>query len=213
MSGYGGSDISIFGRAFPYLDRNEWIWKFCNDAYFTLGGLMHLRAIAVSAFLVSCSMSMYGEETGPVSQALKVELRDKKTKVVDLKSLTTFEWDEVVLFAPYEPTEDVCRRLALSETDCRSTITVASIDDGEMVMVFRKSGRIVHVERHHRFHGDFEPRKKTQTISATSAIFAVSQNGQSSRGDAWLVLVPLASYPPPNPAVQGTLRDKAAQRP
>lgn len=48
-------------------------------------------------------------------------------------------------------------------------------------MVFRESGKIVHVERHNRFHGDFIPQKEMQKISAASAMFAVSQGASPAK--------------------------------
>lgn len=157
---------------------------------------MYLRAIAAVVFLASCNMSLYSEETGPISQALNTELRDKRGNAINLKSLTPFEWDELLLFAPYEGPKEICPQLALSKEECHNKITVASNADEEMVMVFRKNGKIVHVERHDRFHGDFIPQKETQTISAESAVFAVSQRGNSGKGDPWLVLTPVGSNPP-----------------
>jgi len=156
-------------------------------------------------------MSLYGEETGPISHALNTELRDKKVNTINLKSLTPFEWDELVLFAPYEGPKEICPQLALNEEECRNKITVASNADEEMVMVFRESGKIVHVERHNRFHGDFIPQKEMQKISAASAMFAVSQRGKSGKGDPWLVLTPIGANPPPNISLQGTLRLSAAR--
>lgn len=172
---------------------------------------MHLRTIAAVVVLASCNMSLYSEEIGPVSQALNTELRDKKANTINLKSLTSFEWDELFLFAPYEGPKEICPLLALSKEECHNKITVASNADEEMVMVFRKNGKIVHVERHDRFHGDFIPQKETQKITIESALFAVSQKGKSSKGDAWLVLTPLGSNPPSNPAVHADLARKAAQ--
>lgn len=172
---------------------------------------MHLRALAAAIVLASCDMSLYGVETGPVSQALNTELRDKKVNTIDLKSLTPFEWDELFLFAPYEGPKEICPNLALNENECQKAITVASNADEEMVMVFRKEGKVVHVERHDRFHGDFMPQKERQRIGFESPPFAVSQNGKSSKGDAWLVLTPLVSNSPPNITVHTDLARKTAQ--
>ena len=177
---------------------------------------MKLRVITAVALLASCDMSRFGEETGPISQALNTELRDKKTNTINLRSLTPFEWDEFVLFAPYEGPKEICPQLALSEKECREKIRVASNADEEMVMIFRKNGKIVHVERHHRFHGDFMPQKEAQKISAESALFAVSQFGKSGNGEAWLVLTQQGTNAPPNipvkaqPSAAGTSRKRAA---
>lgn len=175
-----------------------------------MGVAMRLLPVLVSVLLSSCAM--YDSTTGPVSEGLKKELRSAKAAMVDLKAITTFEWDELVLFAPYESTNEICRKLALDTRQCRSKITVASNADEEMVMVFRRNGDIVHVERHDRFNGDFAPTKETQTILAANAVFAVTTKGASTGGEPWLVLTRVSSPATSNPAAQGTLRAGTAWR-
>jgi hypothetical protein len=144
--------------------------------------LLYLWAILVSA----CQFP--DPPPGPVSLALKEELRIKKVTSIDLVTLTKFEWDELFLFSPYQPTQDVCRELVLSEESCSRTIRVQSNDDGEMLMVFRKNGAIVHVEMHHRFHGDFSPTKQGQVISPRNGRYQVTQTSTTSSGAPWLQL-------------------------
>jgi hypothetical protein len=142
----------------------------------------YLWAILFSA----CQLS--DPPPGPVSLAIKEELRTKKVTSIDLSTLTKFEWDELILFEPYQPTQDVCRELALSQESCLRTIRVQSNDDGEMLMVFRKGGDIVHVEMHYRFHGDFSPVKREQKISPKNGRFQVKQISTTSSGAPWLQL-------------------------
>lgn len=147
--------------------------------------LLYLWVVLLSA------CQYFDAPPGPVSLALKEELRTKKVTNVDLATLTKFEWDELILFGPYQPIQDVCRELGLSYVSCARTIQVQSNDDGEMLMVFRKDGAIVHVEMHYRFNGDFSPIKKAQRISPKNGRFQVKQTSTTSSGEPWLQLDPM----------------------
>lgn len=150
----------------------------------------------VLAILLVLNLSGCGDfyrylKSGEVGWALKKELRDKKATKVELSKLTKFAWDELFLFGPYRPASEVCKRLELSAGDCRSVITVESTDDGEMLMVFRLKGRVVHTEMHIRWHGDFTPVAK-EPFTPRTAIFSVSVEGKAARGEDWLKLRPVS---------------------
>lgn len=144
--------------------------------------------------LLFLSLSSCGEvyrylNSGDVGWALKKELRDKKSTKVEIAQLTKFQWDELFLFGPYQPTDEVCKRLELSTFDCKSIITVESTDDGEMLMVFRNEGKVVHTEMHTRWHGDFTP-VPDEPFTPRTAIFSVSIEGNGANGRDWLKLRP-----------------------
>jgi len=148
----------------------------------------------LSIFLVLC-LSGCGDiyryfKSGEVGWALKKELRDRKATRVELAKITTFEWDEFFLFGPYQPTSEVCKRLALSTRDCKSAITAESTDDAEMLMVFRLNGIVVHSEMHIRWHGDFTPTPDN-ALTRQTAVFSVSVEGKGSLGEDWLKLRPI----------------------
>jgi hypothetical protein len=161
----------------------------------------------VLAILLVLSLSGCGDvyrylKSGEVGWALKKELRDKKAIKIELAKLTKFEWDEFFLFGPYQPTTEVCRRLDLSAVDCKSTITVESTDDGEMLMVFRLKGKIVHTEMHIRWHGDFTPVSE-KPFTPQTAVFSVSVEGKGALGEDWLKLRPIS---------ENALTNKTSQR-
>ena len=165
---------------------------------------------AVLAFVIIVCLSGCDDiyryfRTGEVSQALKRELRDKKTRQVELVKLTRFEWDELFLFGPYFPRSEICKRLELSELECKFAITVVSTDDGEMLLVFRLKKKIVHTEIHLRWHGDFvsalgEERSR-QAFTPQTAVFSVSTENKDMPGEAWLILRPVPSRPDGAPAL------------
>lgn len=141
-----------------------------------------LQAIVFSTSLLllsGCGEIYRYAKSGEVGWALKTELRDKRRKEVDMTKLAKFKWDELFTFDPYTPMIDVCKRLALSEDDCRQHIKAESDDDGVMLIVFRKNGKIVHSEMHFLWHGDFTPVPANPFTSSTS-VFSVLVKDQSS---------------------------------
>lgn len=76
-------------------------------------------------------------------------------------------------------------------------------------MVFRLGGKIVHVENHRRYFGDFSRFETPQPILRSAAKFSSRQSDTTTDGRPWYRLEFMRS----NLSLQGTLRDKAAQRP
>lgn len=146
----------------------------------------------IAAVVLSC-MAGCGDmyrylKSGEVGWAMKKELRDKGSKEIVLPSLTRFNWDELYIFGPYEPTEDICKQLALSSVDCKEKITASSIDDGEMVLVFRERKKVVHVELHSRYHGDFTKVRYGVPIPREKAVFRVRPGSLLANGEPQLLL-------------------------
>ena len=144
--------------------------------------------------VVFCSLAGCGDiyryaSSGDVGWAVKQAVRDLRSKEVTIAMLTKFDWDEFHLFrfGPYFPTAEVCKRLAMSSPDCASAIKSESTDDGEMLMVFRYQGKVVHSEMHIRWHGDFTPVPE-HPLTPESAVFTVSAEGKGAGGADWLKL-------------------------
>jgi hypothetical protein len=149
------------------------------------------------AILLVLSLSGCGDvyrylKSGEVGWALKKELRDKKSAKVEIAKLTRFKWDELFLFGPYQPTNEVCKRLELSEVECKTIITAQSTDDGEMLMVFRLEGKVAHTEMHIRWHGDFTPIPD-KPFTPQTAFFSVTVEGKGALGEDWLKLQPVSA--------------------
>lgn len=147
--------------------------------------------VIIFAILI-CSLNGCGDiyryaKSGKVGWALKKELRDKHSREIAIANFTKFQWDELFLFGPYESTRNVCKRLDLSQEDCTSTIKSTSTDDGEMLMIFRQKGNVVHSEMHFLLHGDFTPTSD-EALTPESAVFTVSIDGKSVLGQDRLKL-------------------------
>ncbi|TVO53295.1 hypothetical protein [Denitromonas halophila] len=156
----------------------------------TTPGRSAMRAVFVILLTLSlsaCDEVYWHVKTGDVGWALKNALRDKKSTRIELAMLTTFQWDEFFLFGPYQPTDGVCKRLGLMSAACKSVITAESVDDSEMLMVFRYQGKVVHAEMHNRWHGDFTPVSE-KPFTPQTAIFSVTIEGKGAGGGDWLKL-------------------------
>lgn len=160
---------------------------------------MRIVVLIVCVAMVSgCGETYRYIKSGEVGWRLKKEVRDNNAKEVNLVALVPFEWDELFLFGPYQPSKAICAKLSLSQIECESKITRQSTDDSEMLMVFRKKGQIVHVEMHFRFHGDFTPIISDQPITPKNAVFVVTAEGSAADGRAWLRLKPKVGAVRPN---------------
>lgn len=149
-----------------------------------------LLAVLLALNLSGCGDAYRYLKSGEVGWALKKELRDQKSTRVELSKLTKFEWDEVFVFGPYFPASEVFKRLSLPAAECAAAIPVESTDDGEMLLVFRLKGKVVHTEIHYRWHGDFTPSPK-EPLTPQTAVFAVVAAGKGSSGQDWLKLRPI----------------------
>jgi hypothetical protein len=132
----------------------------------------------------------FGFSAGPVGTALREEVREKRQTEVDLRVVAPFEWDALHMFSPYRTREEVCKQLQLTESQCRRHVTVDSTDDGEMFLVFRLKGEIVHTELHSRFNDDFLPMDYPQPVTPERSRFVVVKSGVSGGGEPWLKLRP-----------------------
>lgn len=144
--------------------------------------------------LALCVLAGCGEAyryfgSGPVGWAIKQEVRDRGASRVVLSRLTSFDWDQLFLFAPYSPRSEVCAVLKIAASDCDGKVPAVSSDDGVMLLAFQRAGAVVHVELHYRWHGDFTPLPSMQPIRRDTAVFRVRREGQSASGGPWLKLV------------------------
>ncbi len=154
--------------------------------------------------LVGCDLT--GFLSGEVGTAIRKEVRDKGVKEIDLGTVIPFKWNKLYLFAPYTPSSHVCKELIIPESQCASVISQESMDDGEMYMVFKLNGKIIHQEMYIRFNGDFTPIDYPIPIKAGNSKFTVINSGsKSASGHAWLKLVPASAL-----TSKGTGRSNAA---
>jgi hypothetical protein len=139
--------------------------------------------------LGACGRAERYSYAGPVGKAIGQEVRNKRAKIITISALTVFEWDELFLFGPYLPKVKACEILQVPVNACEKTISVESEDDGEMTIAFRFRGKLVHLEKHARWYGDFTPTPSLQPISKPRAVFRVEAQGQATDGSQWYKLM------------------------
>ena len=146
-----------------------------------------IALIACTTLLTGCRALLDWLTSGQVGWALRDSVRVKKVQRVRLADVTRFDWDEFYAFNPYVPTAAVCKSLSIALDNCDDVIPCESSDDGDMVLVFRNGGRIAHVEKHLRYHGDFTPLP-AMPMTPDTAVFDVVADGVGASGDPWLRL-------------------------
>jgi hypothetical protein len=149
--------------------------------------LTFARALALASALVACA----AEPAGEFSTALGKLVRSEKVQEVDLANVLPLVWDELFAFGPYSIRESNCRALQLGWLKCRTTLP-AEVNEGEFVLVFRSTSKVVHVEHHRRWNGDFSSQTspRPQPILRSAAKFSVKLVSNRApegerRGNLW----------------------------
>ncbi|UXY15508.1 hypothetical protein N8I74_00385 [Chitiniphilus purpureus] len=126
--------------------------------------------------------------SGPVGWQIRKMVRDDGATRIRLADATAFAWTDVYLFSPYSLRQSVCGTLQLKGSACSAVLKDAWIDEGQVLLVFRHHGRIVHAERHLRHHGDFTPVPAGQPLRVDEAVFRTEARGQDHAGVPWIAL-------------------------
>lgn len=123
--------------------------------------------LMMSILVAACS------DAPDVSKAIGKLIEQRESKTIRLAEATRFAWDQVYLFGPYTPRQDVCSTLRIPDNDCERLVPFESSDDGEMSIAFLAQGEFVHFTRHVRSNGDFTPVPAEQPLSSDQAVFRV----------------------------------------
>lgn len=148
------------------------------------------RAMALASvlpILVACTTA---EPAGEFSTALGKLVRSEKVREVDLANVLPLDWNELFAFGPYSTRESNCRVLEIGWFKCRTTLP-AEVNEGEFVLVFRANSKVVHVEHHRRWNGDFSSRTspRPQPILRSAAKFSVGLvSNRAPEGEQWYQL-------------------------
>jgi hypothetical protein len=119
---------------------------------------------------------------GPVSGNIRRAVLVDGAKSLDMAKLTSFDWSSLSLYSPYQFREQICSREKLEWTDCRRV--PPSIDEGEVLLLFRTTQGDVYMERHDRREGDFANSGGPRPVVPAKAVFEVLVE-QSSLGNGW----------------------------
>ena len=156
----------------------------------SLAGVAMGLLLALIVVVATAPWWLSGHKAGPVSKAIGKEIRYGGNAPIEIRRVTPFPWDEMYLFGPYQPRALVCEHLQLADEACDRHVSIESIDDGDMSLVFRHRGQVAHSEIHHRGNGDFLPLPVNQPLTPETAVFDVVEQGITL---GWHLLVLRAS--------------------
>jgi hypothetical protein len=110
-----------------------------------------------------------------VIDTIAQQLRNGATQV-DIGHSGDSSWDEMFVFAPYSPTDEICRTLKLSASQCTSA-GIKDVEEGEFLLVFMRHGAVSETFSFPRTIADFDEsaRCSAKAIAKDEAVFAVQR--------------------------------------
>jgi hypothetical protein len=96
--------------------------------------------------------------------------------ILDMGQAADFPWDEVFVFSPYYPKDDICKSLKLTPSRC-SAAHIRDVDEAEFFLVFMQKGEISSTVRLPRAIANFEERDRcvATAIPRGVAVFTVER--------------------------------------
>jgi len=109
------------------------------------------------------------ENDSPVSYAIEEKVSHGAGTIIDIAKLTTFEWDKLYIFGPYDNLDSIhdivgIKFLKVSDIPAATIADynkqdrdrIRYITEGFTFFVFVKKGKVVHYFLHSRRKGDFD---------------------------------------------------------
>ena len=125
---------------------------------------------------VLCALLIACNAQSSVGENIRKQLQSSATRI-DAKSVATaFSWDEMFVFAPYTPKDEMCKKVGVTPTLC-SKAKLRDVDEGEFLLVFMHGGAITHVEGFPRTIANFDESERcaAKPINRDRAIFKVER--------------------------------------
>lgn len=137
-----------------------------------------LRRYSTLALL---SLALVGcRRHGSVVDNITHQLRNGATQV-DIGQSSDFAWDEMFVFAPYYPKNEICKTLKLSASPCSAT-GIEDVDEGEFLLVFMQHGAVSETQSFPRTIADFDESERclAKSIRRDAAVFTVERKSARS---------------------------------
>jgi hypothetical protein len=134
-------------------------------------------AVLLAVAVVSCQEVRF---IPAVSVSSNIELRlQAGAKTITVRDLTDFRWDELFVFGPYTPIEQIERTLRTPAPQLVNNHLERH--DTFNLLVFRAAGRIVRQEQCPRSKADFAKDVLATPLSPVTAVFSVNrESGRST---------------------------------
>lgn len=110
----------------------------------------------------------------------------KEGRIVQLSDHTDFEWDQLYIFPPYFPFDDIDQMISI-RSDRSSALLETSVDEGDCFFVFLKDGVFVRSFYFPRYSGDFSLLKPGPYSPETARFKAQFNDDWSIRG-RWKIM-------------------------
>lgn len=103
------------------------------------------------------------------------QLRSGATQV-DMARAADFAWDEMFVFGPYYPKNDICKTLKFTALQC-SAAGIADVEEGEFFLVFTQRGAVSETVRFPRTIADFDESERclAKSVGREAAVFTVER--------------------------------------
>lgn len=110
-----------------------------------------------------------------VIENISQQLRNGASQV-DIGHSADSSWDEMFVFAPYSPSDEICRTLKLIASQC-SSAGIRGVDEGEFLLVFMQHGVVSQTLSFPRTIADFDESERcsAKAIARGVAVFAVQR--------------------------------------
>lgn len=131
--------------------------------------------IAAWAIVGFDSKSLKTTRHKDVAEVLLGQLRSG-ARQVDMANAADFQWDEMLVFGPYYPKNEICGKLKTPASQC-SAAGISDVDESEFLLVFMRSGAICGAARVPRAIANFDETERcmAKPIRRSAAIFTVQR--------------------------------------
>jgi hypothetical protein len=162
-------------RPFPVF----WGWgrvgHYPPRTFFTEEELLPLRPQVLNHFLVSvfCLALAACHKKTSVSEDIGRVLNSRASQV-DMRSVANFVWDDMFIFGPYTPKDQICQTLKHSVSQC-SYEGIRDVDESEHLIVFLHSASVTRVESLPRTVGDFDDNCLNKDLKRDAVVLSVQR--------------------------------------
>ncbi len=118
-----------------------------------------------------------------IAEAVQKKRGNPNKVIIDINSLSRFQWDKLHIFTPYMSYEDIKAELGFDWPYAK--MTGIEWDDGICLLVFVKDTKVVKYLVYPRHVGDFLTIGKKGGYSPEEAVFEVKEEDW---GEPWLVI-------------------------
>ncbi|WNM57732.1 hypothetical protein [Candidatus Nitrospira allomarina] len=117
---------------------------------------------------------------GPVSRTIDAQIKaESGGNGVDLRQVSGFDWDKLLVFGPYSYPTQICHEIGLSASECDNA-KLKDVDEGQHLIVFLVGGRVTYHEEVSRRIVNFDEDILAKPIAKSEAMFLLERGSGGS---------------------------------